>query len=70
MEIKTLVTVENDNEVFITDVEEIDFDKMNEQNVQEIYQLLVTENQGSGVDDTAIMTGDVSTEAAYHFFKK
>jgi len=58
--VKTLVKVENDIEVFVTDAEEVDFDKLNEQRVQDIHQLLMTENQGPGVDTEAVVTNDVS----------
>ncbi len=35
---------DNDNEVFITDAEDVDYDKINESNMQEIYKLLMAEN--------------------------
>jgi len=44
----------------VTDAEEVDFDKLNEQRVQDIHQLLMTENQGPGVDTEAVVTNDVS----------
>lgn len=44
IEVKTLVKQENDNEVFVTDAEDVDFDKMNESHMQEIYKLLMAEN--------------------------
>lgn len=37
IEIKTVVKQEKDKEVFITDAEDVDFDKLNEQNVEDIY---------------------------------
>lgn len=45
VEIKTVVKQEKDKEVFITDAEDIDFDKLNEQHMQEIYKEFNTENQ-------------------------
>ncbi|CDW73875.1 UNKNOWN [Stylonychia lemnae] len=68
IEIKTVVKQDKDKEVFITDAEDIDFDKLNEQNMQEIYKEYMTENQGSGVDE--IIQEEVSAQTAYNFFKK
>lgn len=44
IEIKTVVKREKDNELFITDQEEIDFDKLNDIAVHEIQLELSTEN--------------------------
>eukprot|EP00347_Sterkiella_histriomuscorum_P001331 403372443 len=68
VEIKTVVKQEKDKEVFITDADDIDFDKINEQNMQEIYKQFATENQGSGVDE--VISEEVSAQSAYQFFKK
>lgn len=45
IEIKTVVKQEKDKEVFITDVEDVDFDQLNEQNIQDIQSYFQSENQ-------------------------
>ena len=47
IEIKTVVKQEKDKEVFITDVEDVDFDQLNEQNIQDIQSYFQSENQVS-----------------------
>ena len=76
-EIKTVVKQENDNEVFITDAPDIDFDQLNEQQMQYIEAQIISENQViiSAINcyqgqETDIVTDEVNAQSAYFFFKK